>query len=398
VSYSPDPGQRRTSYFVHPFSPEASHEYTIFGVTAPTSGTNSNIISYTSIMVPSICRVYRHFWANGGTVGTDSVQAGIYEDTAGGPGSILNASPATVSAGANACQFVDATSATGHVVTAANSSTDGTSFTTASVTLKKDRLYTLFFVNSKASAADTASSIDNGPTFVSRQSFQFNTGTTHRSSLWTAVPTQNYIGTLVINFGANTQTGCAWILMEWLNVDTTTNHGIVQTATGTGNDTTPIATLSTLGAANNPVVGFESNAAANAHTPGSGFLELWDQNYATPSTNAALEIGYNDTTVDSTISSAQWGMLAAEIKSKYGPNDGFVLNPGRYWLAWMANGTTTTILRSSTVATSSRHIAGYIETRSVNTGTWLPATATPASPAGVARTIPLCGFTTIASP
>jgi len=395
MSFSPSQGARRTSYFVHPFSPEGSHELKIGAITSPSSGSNSNIISYSPIVVPSICRVYRFFWTNASTVGTDFVQAGIYEDAASGPGRILGASPPVLSAGADACQFTDATTATGHIVTQSSSTTDGTSFTTASVTLRKGRLYTLFFTNSKASAADAAASIDNGPTFASRQSLSWDASTAHRSSLWTAVPATDYTGTLVINFGGgNTQTGCIWTLLEWLNVDTTTNDGIVQTATGTGNSATPLATLSAVGAANNPVLGYQGNPTGG-QTPGTGFTEFTDTSYSTPTTAHALEWGYNDTTVDATITSAQWGMIATEIKSKYGPNDGFVLNPGRYWLAWMANGATATILRSSSSAITNRELAGYRENVTTN---WLPANATPASPATVARTIPLSGFTTIASP
>ena len=399
MSFSPSQGARRTSYFVHPFSPEGSHDLKIGAATVPSSGSNASIISYSPIVVPSICRVYRFFWTNASTVGTDYVQAGIYEDVASGPGRILGASPPVLSAGADACQFADATTATGHGVTQGSSSTDGTSFTTASVSLRKGSLYTLFFTNSKASAADAAASIDNGPTFASRQSLTWDTSTAHRSSLWTAVLATDYTGTLVINFGGgNTQTGCAWTLMEWLNVDTTTNDGIVQTATGTGNSTTPLATLSAVGAANNPVLGYQGNATGS-QTPGTGFAEVTDISYSVPTTAHGLEWGYNDTTVDATITSAQWGMIATEIKSKYGPNDGFVLNPGRYWLAWIENGTTATILRSSSSAIVSRQLAGYIEQRtSSGVGAWLPATATQTSPSSVARTIPLSGFTTIASP
>src|SRR6185369_12852358 len=137
-------------------------------------------------------------------------------------------------------------------ITSGGSTTDATSYATASVTLKTGVLYLLSVSNTKASAANAVSSIDGGPTFVSRSTTTFAPSTAGRISIWSCVPTTDYTGTLTINFGGgNTQTNCGWNLNAFYHVDTATNDGIVQNAVGTGTGTTALATLAAFGSANN---------------------------------------------------------------------------------------------------------------------------------------------------
>jgi len=390
---------RRTSYFVHPFSPEGTHEQTIWSQASAVAGvwSSSLRIHYFPIVVPSACRVYRMFWLNG-TAATDALQVGVYEDTAAGPGRLIGAAPPALASGSNVCQFVSASNVTGAVVTANSSSTDGTSFTTASVTLRKGRMYTLGITNSHATTAHAVSSVDNGPTFTSRATVQHD-GTLKRESLFTAVPTQDYTGTLVINFGANTETGCAWRLVEWHNVDTATNDGIVQTATNTGTGTTYSATLAAFGSANNATYGQFGWNTINGMVAGTGFFEAADLTYTLPNVAYGFEWRPdNSTTVDATCSvSSSFGAIAAEIKAAM--PDSFALSPGRYWIGIVCSGTTTSILRITSASATNRHSAGYIQNiGSGNNGFYLPATATPASPSNATQVVPIAGFTTIASP
>jgi len=65
---------------------------------------------YFPIITPSICTIYRFFWLNGATVGTNNFQVGIYYDNSDGPGDSYLLGTSTLSAGtANRCQFDDVT-------------------------------------------------------------------------------------------------------------------------------------------------------------------------------------------------------------------------------------------------------------------------------------------------
>lgn len=197
-----------------------------------------------------------------------------------------------------------------------SSSTDANNYVTGTVTLKAGRLYLMAVENSKGSAtADVVSSITGGPTFTSRSSVAYNTNL-NRVSIWSAVPTADYTGTLTINFGGVTQTGAVWALTEVSGVDMSTTDGIVQQATGTGNSGTALATLAAFASTANFTFGAMAHAAATATTFGSGFTESSDQTTATPA--QALETEHllgNDTTVDATFTSAQWGACAIELAS-----------------------------------------------------------------------------------
>lgn len=200
-------------------------------------------------------------------------------------------------------------------ITAGSSSTDANNYTTATVVLRPGFLYLLSVENSKASAADVVSSITNGPTWTSRSSTTFNTSTANRVSIWSGVPSTTYVGTLTINFGGVTQTGAVWSLNEFANVDTATNDGIVQQAVNTGNSAAPSATLAAFSSFENATFGAFGVGSTSAGTAGTGFTELSDTTAATPA--QALQTGFrinNSTTVNESITSAQWGACAVEIK------------------------------------------------------------------------------------
>jgi hypothetical protein len=270
-----------------------------------------------------------------------------------------------------------------------SSSTDAATYTTGSVTMKAGRLYLMASEDSHASSAPAVSSITatggGAPTFTSRSSVQFN-GTLNRVSIWSCVPSADYTGTLDITFAA-TATGACWQLVEFMHVDTTTNDGIVQNATGTGSSTTPLATLSAFGSANNATFGAFGVGAANAGTPSTGYFETGDNTAATPA--QALQTVYrydNDTTVDETITSAAWGACAVEIKALAAGN--FIVPTGQYFLAHWSNGNTATIVRSLSGVMQ----AGHMQEAGLTTG--LPQTFTPVS----AAFLPLFGITRRATP
>lgn len=337
--------------------------------------------------------VAKAFWCNGATVGTDSIDLGIYRmtDMTTGRLDLIRSTGAVLSAGsANVVQEVSAWKVASKNLTSGGDSTDrssGPGYTTASVTLKAGRLYLLSVENSAASAA-AVSAITGGPTWTSRATGQYN-GTANRLSLFSAVPTVDYTGTIDIAFGA-TQTGATWSLDEFSGVDTTTNDGLVQvTAVATGTSTTPAATLSAFGSANNATFGVQGHAANTTSTPGTGHTELSDVGTATPAQAISSEWRVdNDTSVDFTITSAAWGCLAAELKADA---SAFVIPPATpgspdIYMGMSVSGTTATLFRSQPTAGAGDGM-GVLRLASTFP---LPSNLTPAATAG--PVIPLAGF------
>jgi hypothetical protein len=339
--------------------------------------------------------VAKAFWANGATVGTDSIDMGVYQmtDQVTGRVDLIRSTGLVLSAGVSIVQAVSTwrVAANAAAIADARDSTDSTTYTTASVTLKAGRLYLLSFVNTAADAA-AISSIAGGPTWTSRATTQYN-GTAHRVSLWSGVPTADYTGTIVVTFGA-TQTAGRWALNEFSGVNTATTDGVVQTATGTGNSTTPLATLAAFGSANNATFGANANTADSTTTPGAGFTELSD--LSTSSSPAAfLQTQWrvdNDTTSDGTITSGQWGAIAAELKADASP---FVIPPSPagiapdIYMSLAISGTTATILN---LITDTHFAASAGILRITATGGQLPTTATAANPGATQRSMIMCGF------
>jgi len=155
---------------------------------------------------------------------------------------------------------------------------------------------------------------------------------------WTAVQTQQYSGTgrsisvyrasgtpspttgsVTITY-ASAQDSLRWSVVEFLNVDTATNQGVVQSAkTSSAGATSLSVTLSAFGNSNNATYGaFATNGSAGI-TPGSGFTEMHDV-----VSGGNLETEWktaNDTGVDAsdTLStSVAWGGIALEIKAASG--------------------------------------------------------------------------------
>jgi hypothetical protein len=392
MSFSPAPRHALTGPTIHPWTVEMG-AFDAAQNGTPSSGTTT--AAARSYLIPirllEPFTVLKAWWLNGATVGTDSLDIGVYQMTNMTTVrlDLIRSTGTILSAGANVVQG-SATwkvAANAAALTTGSDSTDATTYTTASVTLKAGRLYLLSFTNTAASAA-VASGIAGGPTWVSRSSTQYNT-TAHRVSIWSGVPTVDYTGTIVISFGA-TQTGASWALNEFSGVDTSTTHGVVQQAVGTGNSTTPLATLAAFGSANNATFGALGNTADSTTTPGAGFTELSDLGAAvTPAQflQTQWQVG-NDTTVDGTITSGQWGACAVEIKADA---SSFVIPPStpggpNIYLAHVLSGTTATVFRAAQAVNLQRS-GGHLQ---ANTNFPLASTVVPIAVSN--SFIPMAGF------
>ena len=364
---------------------------------APSSGNwaVANTARFAPLHLLEPFTVAKAFWCNGATVGTDSIDIGVYRmtDMSTGRLDLVRSTGAVLSAGTvSVVQEVGTWRVARANVTSGGDSTDRSSapgYTTASVTLKAGRLCLLSIENSAASAA-APSAITGGPTWTQRATGQYN-GTANRLSLYSAVPTVDYTGTIDIAFGA-TQTGCTWVLDEFSGVDTATNHGLVQvTAVATGSGTTPAATLSAFGSANNATFGVQGHAANTTATPGTGFTELADVGTATPAQAIGTEWRVdNDTSVDFTITSAAWACVGAEIKADA---SAFVIPPATVgspdvYFAMTVSGITATFLR----VTASAGISNTVGVLVATTTFPLPSNVTPSPPSTATVSFALAGF------
>jgi hypothetical protein len=292
--------------------------------TAPASAAwgTSNLAHFYPTYLADEFEVSKVLWCNGATVGTDLIDVALYRlsDPATGRMDLIRAIGGVPSAfTASVVQESGMPHVTCLNVMSGNSSTDAATYATVAVQLAIGKLYVLAVENSHGTSATAVSSIDGGPTFTSRSTVQYN-GTLNRVSIWTCVPAANYNGTLTINFGATTQTGCVWSLEEFSGVDTAVNDGMVQQATGTGTSVTPQVTLAAFASAYNATYAALANIADTTTTPKTGFIELTDTSAATPL--QCLETEWrvaNDTTPNGTITSAAWGGCAIEIKAATRP-------------------------------------------------------------------------------
>jgi hypothetical protein len=240
-------------------------------------------------------------------------------------------------------------------------------------------MYALSIENSHGTSASAVSSITGSGTWTSRSTLQFN-GTLNRLSLFTHVPASNYTGTLVISFGATTQTGALWSLIEFSNVDTTSSDGIVQTVTATGNGTSASVTMGSFTSSNNATVGIAGTATTSTHTAGAGVLMTGTSSIGTPSQSIGAVFWHRNVGSPSqTLSlTGQWAMIGFElalgtasliIPAHNQPNPlyfGFTVNGSTDLLFEQNGGSTYFHMQGSLYAQSSYPLTPTVNTTQAN--------------------------------
>ena len=193
--------------------------------------------------------------------------------------------------------------------------TDASTFTTATVNLVSGLVYLFAIENSHGSDASAVSAITGGanlPTFTLQTSTQFNAGL-NRVTLFSCQPTVNYTGTLTIAFGGVTQTGALWNITSFGAVDGTTNDGVVQAVVNTGDSTEPFANLSTFGGVLNSTYCAIANIGGLPDT-GDGLTALGNANASTPTQRLGVRWrADNATTVKVTATTGAWAVIAVEL-------------------------------------------------------------------------------------
>lgn len=306
------------------------------------------------LYVPTVCVVKRMWWTNGSTAsGSYVVEAGIYADAGGKPGHKIATTGAVPQGTASEVQFAGFGTSSGVLASGqAQTGTDGT-IDSSSVTFRAvaNTLYAVTVVVKTISGADvgtmaSVATIGGGITFTERVAYEWQMSATPQNAktfLYTAsAPASDVTDAVRITFTTARDYSIDYAVVEVLNVDTTTNHGIVQTATAAGNSPTSLATLSAFASASNGTLGI---AGAGLSTPsvGTGFGLVAQKAFQ----NTGMLVEHKavaDTGVDASNGAGDyWGMVAAEIARK---GSGVVLTPGLYWLYHSASTTSATFLRT----------------------------------------------------
>lgn len=213
---------------------------------------------------------------------------------------------------------------TGTNLTSSSSATDGTSFSTASITPAANALILLTFLSRRGDSVEPAvpsSVTGNGLTWVQVNSIYYDTTSTSRRTLtvFRAMGASPSAGAVSITAPA-TLTSAVWSVDQFTGVDTSGTNGsgaVVQSVTNsTSSGTSLTVTLSSFGDANNATFGAFGNAdGLFSSTAGTGFSKLGDAADSETSSRCTTEwVSSNDTSVDMTFSTAtELGGIAIEI-------------------------------------------------------------------------------------
>lgn len=201
--------------------------------------------------------------------------------------------------------------------------TDATSYLTDSFSASPNRLVLAWVYSICATAPNTPTLSGSGLTWVEVDNV--TNGSVRKLTLFRAMSsTPPSGGGVTIDFGGQTQTGCAWTIVEYGNVDTTGSDGanaVVQAVTGSDptNTTSLSITLASFASANNATAGGFGIPLNNSSFPaeGSGFTLTGRRAQGSPNLSIMSEFrSDNDTTVD-----ASWGAstvpslgIAVELK------------------------------------------------------------------------------------
>lgn len=211
------------------------------------------------------------------------------------------------------------------VLTQSTSTTNATSFATASVTPTSNALVLLATVATRNSTAcadnDVVSVTGNGLTWanINRQCFSSAVLPVQTVEIWRTLGASPSSGAVTFDFSGNTQINASWAVIECTGVDTSGTNGsgaVVQNAINlTEPGTSLTVTLGAFGDAGNATLGAFGNSTNQAITPGTGFTELAEQQNSEGQTLQVQWRNDNDTSVDASWSSVDAGGVAIEIKA-----------------------------------------------------------------------------------
>lgn len=201
--------------------------------------------------------------------------------------------------------------------------TDQTSYSTGSITPTGDRLILACVYTIAAAAPNTPTASGNGLTWVEVNSTTDDLAN-RRATLFRALGSSPSTGAITFDFAGQTQSGAAWSVIEYSNIDTSGTNGsgaIIQSvADGSGaNATSFTVNLSAFASPTNATYGCFGLPlnTANQPTEGSGFTRTGQRNQGTPNLSIGTEfLATADTSVDmsSGVGNVPWAGIAVEIQ------------------------------------------------------------------------------------
>lgn len=205
-------------------------------------------------------------------------------------------------------------------LTGDSSTTDATSFNTASITPTADRLI-LVAISARniSTAIPTPTVTGNGITYELVDSY--GSGSTPAVFLFRGMNASPSAGAITISFGSTTIESICWSVSEYANVKTTGTNGsnaITQSNTGTGSGATSLTVnLGAFESSDNATFGMILHTANEATTQGSGFSLIHSTSKGTPTNGLGTEWrNDNDTTVDMTWTTSTFTRgIAAELRN-----------------------------------------------------------------------------------
>jgi len=215
---------------------------------------------------------------------------------------------------------------TASLLTSSQDNTNGTSFSTASITPGSNKLI-LACIRSRRAGAIAAPGISgNGLTWASVATVSFGTiaSVTQHIHVFRAMGASPSTGAISLDYSAiGSQTSASWSIVEFDGVDTGGTNGsaaVVQSATTRGDSSTGLTpSLAAFGSASNATFGCFAGVANNAITEEGGWTELSDAGFD----DAGVDIyrlqsqflATNDTSPNATFSSMHAGAVSVEIKA-----------------------------------------------------------------------------------
>lgn len=204
-------------------------------------------------------------------------------------------------------------------MTASGSDTNTDSYTTASISPGANRLVMAAVYSRFNSSGNVPTLTGNGITWVPVIT-QRTSDNILRMTIFRGLVVGPSAGTVTIDFAAQTQEFCVWIISEFTGVDTggVDGSGAIVQSVGNRDEATNTGltvTLAAFAAAANAAYG--AVRAGNTISPGSGFSEIAEVTAATEAPYVQAEWALNDTTVDwSWASSGSFAVgAAAEIRA-----------------------------------------------------------------------------------
>ncbi len=214
------------------------------------------------------------------------------------------------------------------LVADASSSTDATTYTTASITPTANNLVLAWVTNTRASSPTIPTLSGNGLTWVQVATVTWGTisAPTARTTLFRAMGAAPSAGIVTIDFAGSTQTGVGVSIIQFGDVDISGTNGsgaVVQSVTGSTDSATAAAglsiTLAALGNAANATAGGFANFvnSATSISAGAGYSITPGTTYATPSTSLRSEFNTTGSTIVNVTQSttSHIGGIAVEIKA-----------------------------------------------------------------------------------